>query len=129
MFCSVSTRVSDDIFFVCERSCLFFYFYICKLFLWYTCRTVCQIYQKYTSLYEYYTDKNNKKLVQMSFAVYIVYTFHLSLHHANLRQNRFLAKFQFYFFSKDLYIYIFAFGLFNYKQVNVSSIQHYLAQM
>ena len=40
----------------------------------------------YISLYVHYTDKNNKKLVQMSCAVYIVYTFHLSLHHANFGQ-------------------------------------------
>ena len=31
--------------------------------------------------------------------------------------------------SKDLYICIFAFGVYNSKQVNVSGIQHYLAQM
>ena len=30
--------------------------------------------------------------------------------------------------SKDLYIYIFAFGEYNSKQVNVSDIQHFLAQ-
>ena len=40
----------------------------------------------YISLYVHYTDKNNKKLVQMSCTVYIVYTFHLSLHHANFGQ-------------------------------------------
>ena len=30
--------------------------------------------------------KNSKKSVQMSFTVYIVYTFHLSLHRANFGQ-------------------------------------------
>ena len=52
---------------------------------------VCQIYQKYIPLYERYTDKNNRKLVQMSCTANIVYSFHLSLHmpiFANLRQNR-----------------------------------------
>ena len=37
-------------------------------------------------LHEHYTDKNNKKLVQMSCTAYIVYTLHLSLHHANFGQ-------------------------------------------
>ena len=37
----------------------------------------------YIHVYEHYTDKNNNKLVQMSSTAYIVYTLHLSLHHAN----------------------------------------------
>ena len=45
---------------------------------------MCQIYQKNIPLYEHYKDKNNKNLVQMSCTAFIVYTFHLSLHHANL---------------------------------------------
>ena len=39
--------------------------------------------------------KNNKKLVQMSCTAYIVYTFQLTLHHANFGQfeaNRFFGK-------------------------------------
>ena len=47
---------------------------------------VCQIYQKYIPLDEHYTDKNDNKLVQMSCTAYIVYTFHLSLHHDNFGQ-------------------------------------------
>ena len=38
------------------------------------------------SFYKHFTDKNNTKLVQMSCTAYIVYTFHLSLHHANFGQ-------------------------------------------
>ena len=59
----------------------------------------CQIYQKYIPLYEQYTDKNNKILVQMSCTAYIMYTYHQSLHHANLiqlanlKQNRFFSHF------------------------------------
>ena len=30
---------------------------------------------------------------------------------------------------KDLYIHIFAFGVYNSKQVHVSGLQHYLAQI
>ena len=51
----------------------------------------------------HYTDKNNKKLVQMSCTSYIVYTFHLSLHHANFGQ--FKAKQVLYFdFSRAIII-------------------------
>ena len=40
----------------------------------------------YIPLYELHTDKNNKKLVQMSCTAYIAYTFHLSIHHADFGQ-------------------------------------------
>jgi hypothetical protein len=71
-----------------ERSCLFFYLYIKLLALFMLYLYVeygCQIYQKYILLYEHYKDKN-KNLVQMSCTAYIVYTFHLSLQHANFGQ-------------------------------------------
>ena len=62
----------------------FLYFYICKLFFLIPVVQVCQIYQKYIYSYEHHRDKNNKKLVQMSCSVCIVYTFHLSLHNVNV---------------------------------------------
>ena len=49
-------------------------------FFCYTCRI------GFIDLYEHNTDKNNKKCVQMSCTAYIVYTFHITLHHANFGQ-------------------------------------------
>ena len=40
----------------------------------------------YIPLYEHFTEKKIKKLVQMSCTACIVYTFHVSLHHANFGQ-------------------------------------------
>ena len=45
-------------------------------------------------LYEHYTDKNNKKCVQISCTAYIVYTFHLSLNLANFAQFNFFATYE-----------------------------------
>ena len=39
--------------------------------------------KKYNPLFEYYVDKNNEKIVEISLTAYIVYTFHLSLHLIN----------------------------------------------
>ena len=68
-----------------QRSCLFLYFYICKLFFCYICRIGLSNISKV-----HYTDKNNKKMVQMSCTAYIVYIFHLPLHYAN--SGQFKAK-------------------------------------
>ena len=68
---------------ICKRSCLFFYLYIWELYFWY----ICSKYNKSTFLYMNIMQiKNNKTLVQMSCTVYIVNTFHLTLHHANFGQ-------------------------------------------
>ena len=65
-------------------SCISTYFVI--LFLVYLQNRFVK-YNKNTFLYmNIYPDKNNKTLVQMCCKAYIVYSFHLTLHHANFGQ-------------------------------------------
>ena len=44
-----------------QRSCLFLYFYICKIFFCYTCRIGLSNISKHIHLYQDYTDKNKTK--------------------------------------------------------------------
>ena len=80
-----------------QRSYLFLYFYICKLFFCYTCRIGLSNISKV-----HYTDKNNKKMVQMSCTAYIVYhcTYSIYLYIMpildNLRQSGFFATYVYY---------------------------------
>ena len=80
-----SLNLLINIFFT-QRICLFLYFCICKLFFfYYTCKISLSISS--TCLYmNIIYIKTTKKLVQMSCTAYIVYTFQLSLHHANFGQ-------------------------------------------
>ena len=48
--------------------------------------------------------KKIKKIVQMSCAVYIVYTFHLSLHHANFGQLKAKQVLKIFFFIQ-MYVF------------------------
>ena len=77
-----------------QRSCLFLYFYICKLFFCYICRIGLSNISKV-----HYTDKNNKNwyrwAVQCTLCTYSIYLYIMPIL-VNLRQSGFFATYVYY---------------------------------